>query len=70
MRRIVKLCVSSYLELVEDKFMTQDKRKVKNVIMIIFVFLVMIVASLYVIGLWVHDSKLRQEPLKVEQLPR
>lgn len=48
--------------------MTQRKRKLKNVITAIFVFILMITSSTYIIGLWIHETKLRQEPLKVVQL--
>lgn len=36
--------------------------------MAMIVFVVIVVVSIYVIRLWIHDAKLRQEPIKLEQL--
>lgn len=48
--------------------MAQHKRKLKKIVMAMVIMLIIAIISLFVLRRWVHDSKIKNMPLKTEQI--
>lgn len=46
-----------------------NKKKIKKEIVVVLVIILMSVLSIYIVKLWMHNSKVEQEPLKIIQVP-